>query len=118
MCIFRSEEPGGLQNNEMRSVLRSMSDKTRNKIIYWLNGVGQGNDDGWEQLVIPFIENVWPRERRFRTGSVRRQSFWFQRQRNLSEYLAHLVGFIMRRSLSVLQAPGFECFAFDPFSFV
>jgi len=35
---------------------------------------------------------------------VRRQSFWFQRQRDLSEYLAHLVGFIMRRSYDVASA--------------
>ena len=32
---------------------------------------------------------------------VRRQSFWFQRSRNLSEYLAHLVASIMRRSYDV-----------------
>jgi NAD(P)-dependent dehydrogenase (short-subunit alcohol dehydrogenase family) len=36
--------------------------------------------------------------------AVRRQSFWFQRQHNLGEYLAHLVGFIMRRVCGVASA--------------
>jgi hypothetical protein len=40
---------------------------------------------------------------------VRHQSFWFQRQRNLREYQAHLVGFIMRRSYDVASA-GFQVF--------
>jgi len=40
---------------------------------------------------------------------VRRQSFWFQRQRELSEYPAHLVGFIMQRSCGVASA-GFQGF--------
>jgi len=35
---------------------------------------------------------------------VRHQSFWFQKLRNLSEYLAHLVGFIMRRFCGVASA--------------
>jgi len=48
---------------------------------------------------------------------VRRESFWFQRLRNLSEYLAHLVT-VLCGDLTVLQASRFECFAFDPFSFV
>ncbi|MBV1866316.1 MAG: hypothetical protein KUG69_00185 [Marinosulfonomonas sp.] len=43
------------------------------------------------------------------SDTVRRQSFWFQRLRNLSEYLAHLVGFIMRRVCGVAIA-GFRAF--------
>ncbi|MCA1493018.1 SIR2 family protein [Ensifer sp. NBAIM29] len=71
MCIFRPGEADGLSGSEMRNVLRSISDKTRSSLIFWLGRVGQANDDGWVQLVIPFIEKVWPRERRFRTsGSV------------------------------------------------
>ena len=41
--------------------------------------------------------------------NVRRQSFWFQRPRDLSEYLAHLVGFIMRRVCGAASA-GFRVF--------
>ncbi len=41
--------------------------------------------------------------------AVRRQSFWVQRPRDLSEYLAHLVGFIMRRTCGDASA-GFRVF--------
>ena len=67
MCIFRSDEPDGISNREMRSVLRSLSDDIRNDVILWLADVGENY--GWVQTVIPFIETVWPRERRFRTNS-------------------------------------------------
>ena len=46
-----------------------MSDGTRNRFIFWLGRVGQGNDDGWINLVVPFINEVWPRERKFRTSA-------------------------------------------------
>ena len=46
-----------------------MSDDTRNQFIWWLGQVGQGNDDGWETLVAPFLDEVWPRERIYRTAS-------------------------------------------------
>jgi hypothetical protein len=42
-------------------------------------------------------------------STVCRQSFWFQRPRNLSEYLAHLVDSIMRRFCGVASA-GFRAF--------
>ena len=35
---------------------------------------------------------------------VRHQSFWHQRQLSLSEYQAHLVGYIMRRTCGVASA--------------
>jgi hypothetical protein len=53
----------------MRNVLRSMSADTRNDLIFWLGKVGQGNDDGWAKLVVPFIRDVWPRGRIYRTAS-------------------------------------------------
>lgn len=69
MCIFRAGELDGLSGSEMRTVLRSMSDKSRNAVIFWLGSVGESNDHGWAELVVPFIENIWPRERRFRTSA-------------------------------------------------
>jgi hypothetical protein len=69
MCIFRSGEPDGLNTREMRAVLRNMSDNARRQLIFWLGDVGQSNDNGWEQLVIPFVLNAWPRERVFRTSA-------------------------------------------------
>lgn len=69
MRVFHPDEASGLTRQEMRSVLRAMSDNTRNKFIFWLGQVGQKNENGWTKLVIPFIENDWPRERRYRTSA-------------------------------------------------
>ena len=67
MRVFHPNEPGGLTSSEMRSVLRAMSDGTRNRFIFWLSLVGQKNDNGWTERVIPFVVGDWPRERRYRT---------------------------------------------------
>ncbi|KHS82415.1 SIR2 family protein [Pectobacterium carotovorum] len=69
MCVFANDKEYGLTQKEMRNTLRLMSGSARNKVIFWLGKVAQSNDDGWAKLVIPFIENVWPRERIFRTES-------------------------------------------------
>ena len=72
MRVFHPDQTDGLSKSQMRSVLRSMSDGTRNRFIFWLGSVGQSNDDGWVNLVVPFVNEVWPRERKYRTtASVR-----------------------------------------------
>lgn len=83
--IFRSGEPDGLTQRQMRRVLRAMSDESRNGVIFWLSQVGQSNDDGWSELVIPFIQHVWPRERRFRTRTSVRE--WVRLLENTKEDL-------------------------------
>lgn len=67
MRIFKIDEEGGLCRGEMRPVLRSMSDETRNRFIAWLGFVGQKEDNGWAKYIIPLINEDWPRERRYRT---------------------------------------------------
>lgn len=69
MSIFNRDQPDGLTKKEMRNVLRSMSDDTRNRFIFWLGQVGKGNDDGWNKFVVPFMNEVWPRERVYRTAT-------------------------------------------------
>ncbi|WGI27303.1 SIR2 family protein [Halomonas alkaliantarctica] len=69
MRVFHPDEPTGLSRKEMRSVLRAMSDGTRNQFVSWLGLVGQHNENGWAELVIPFINEDWPRERRYRTSA-------------------------------------------------
>jgi len=72
MRVFHPDEPSGLSQSEMRSILRAMSDATRNQFIFWLGLVGQGNDNGWAKHVIPLINEDWPRERRYRTSASMR----------------------------------------------
>lgn len=67
MCIFQPDQPDGLSKREMRTVLRPISDEARSQFIFWLSGVGKGNQNGWTELVIPFINDVWPRELKYRT---------------------------------------------------
>lgn len=70
MRVFRPDEPSGLSGKEMRLVLRAMSDDTRNQFIFWLSIVGQKNKGDWTELVTPFINEVWPRERCYRTSAL------------------------------------------------
>lgn len=72
MRVFHPDEPHGLTRGEMRSALRSMSDDIRNRFIFWLRLVGQKNEDGWAKHVIPFLNEDWPRERRYRTSTSMR----------------------------------------------
>lgn len=72
MRVFHPGEPSGLTRGEMRSILRAMSDGTRNQFIFWLGQVGQNNENGWIKHVIPLINENWPRERRYRTTASMR----------------------------------------------
>ncbi|CAI8880646.1 SIR2_2 domain-containing protein [Pseudomonas sp. IT-P258] len=72
MRIFHSNKPSGLSQGQMRSVFRAMTDDTRNRFIGWLGQVGQANQNGWANHVIPLINEDWPRERRYRTSASMR----------------------------------------------
>lgn len=72
MRVFHPDEPSGLTRSEMRSVLRAMSDDTRNQFIFWLGQVGQKNENGWVKHVTPLINEDWPRESQYRTSTSMR----------------------------------------------
>lgn len=67
--LFRDSQPELLTKTEMKNALRGSADGVRNQFIHWLGRVGQGNENGWVELVIPFIQNVWPKESKYRTTS-------------------------------------------------
>ena len=67
--MYRLNEPIGITAREARDCLRLMDDETRNHAIFILGRLGSENDNGWNDLVIPFVEDIWPRERKFRTKS-------------------------------------------------
>ncbi|BEN29015.1 SIR2 family protein [Serratia marcescens] len=69
MRIFHPDEPFSPSRNEMRSILRALSDEARNRFISWLGLVGQKNESGWVKYVIPLIREDWPKERQYRTTS-------------------------------------------------
>ncbi len=68
--VFRRDEPDGLSRNEARQCLRNMNDRSRQDAVCRLGQIGQREERGWENHVIPFIEEIWPRERIFRTSSL------------------------------------------------
>jgi hypothetical protein len=69
MAVFGRDEKDSLTTSEARDVLRNMTNETRQNVIFWLGQVGKANENGWSELVAPFIKEVWPREKAFRTSS-------------------------------------------------
>ncbi len=72
-AVSHQNEPGGLTASETRKCLRCMDEETRNHVIQCLRRIGTKNgtknENGWRDLVIPFVENSWPKEKKYRTGS-------------------------------------------------
>lgn len=69
-CIFKGESFRGIEKYETRDVLRDLTSDELSHAIWFLGRIGQENSDGWEELVIPFIADVWPRESRYQTEST------------------------------------------------
>lgn len=61
--------PSYLIKSEVRNSIRNMKNAQRREAIYYLRTVGKRADGNWENLVVPFIEEVWPREKKLRTKS-------------------------------------------------
>ena len=59
-----------LSLEDARRCLRRIRPEGREHVIWFLGRVGAKNDDGWRKLVIPFIREAWPNERRYRTSGT------------------------------------------------
>lgn len=70
LAIFRSDKPDGFTNKEARHCLRNMNDINRQEAIFRFGIIAEREEDGWSKHVIPFINDVWPRERVFRTSKL------------------------------------------------
>lgn len=70
MAMFRRDQADGISAGQARDCLRNMSSETRNDVIFWIGQVGKGNENGWTELVAPFISDIWPREKAFRTSAA------------------------------------------------
>lgn len=72
LAVFRRDEDDGLTANEARRCLRKMSDANRGDAIRRLGKIGKREESGWADHVVPFLDLVWPKERKYRTtASVR-----------------------------------------------
>lgn len=69
LSIFRTGKPDGLTFKEAHQCIRDMSDENRRGTILHLRKIGK-QEDGWNKHVIPFIENAWPLEKKFRTTEM------------------------------------------------
>lgn len=70
LSIFRHNEKDGFTNKETRLCLRNMNDSSRQQAISRLGNIGEREKNGWIEYVIPFVNEVWPRERKFRTSRL------------------------------------------------
>lgn len=70
MEINRRGEADGISVNEARNCIRQMSDSNRQDVVFRLGMIGKRANGGWTSHVVPFIENAWPRERKFRTSEI------------------------------------------------
>lgn len=68
--VFRKDHVDGLSNREARQCIRNMTDKSRSSAVLQLKKIALKHDNGWQEHILPFIENVWPRERKFRTTKM------------------------------------------------
>jgi len=69
VCIWHVDEPKYLSYNDTASVMRDLRAEGRVDVINHLARVGKDNDDGWEDVVVPFLINVWPKENRYQIES-------------------------------------------------
>ena len=68
--LLGGDDRPGLSFKEARECLRRINPEGRLQVIWVLSRVGAVNDDGWQELVIPFIRNAWPNEDRYQTGET------------------------------------------------
>lgn len=70
LAIIQSSMKEGINNSEARNCLRNMDDENRNDAIWSLKNIAENEEDGWVKLIVPFIEQSWPREKRYRTNKT------------------------------------------------
>lgn len=70
LAVTRQDSEPLLKPREARLCIRSMTDQSRKDAIEYLRRVGAESDGAWLTRVIPFVENVWPKDVRFKTPSA------------------------------------------------
>lgn len=70
LCIHRENQASGFTKDETRSILRLVSDSGRREAIACLKKSGNQSPGCWAREVVPFINEVWPRESRYKAAIV------------------------------------------------
>ncbi len=68
--LLAGDDGPRLSFEEARHCLRRIDGEGRQHVIWVLSEVGANNDDGWRQLVMPFVERAWPNERTYQTAET------------------------------------------------
>lgn len=61
------DTPASLVAQDFKNSIRSMKNTQRSDAIHYLGVAGRRDGGKWKERVIPFINNVWPREKKLRT---------------------------------------------------
>ncbi|MGD8115382.1 hypothetical protein [Vibrio sp. TRT 29B02] len=59
--------PAALVPQDFKKSIRNMKNSQRCEAIHYLGVAGKKDGGKWKERVIPFINNVWPREKKLRT---------------------------------------------------
>ena len=69
-ALLAEDDGPGLSFKEARQCLRLVNSEDRQQVIWFLAQVGAGNDDGWQELVMPFVRKAWPNECKYQTDET------------------------------------------------
>ncbi|MGM7317849.1 SIR2 family protein [Idiomarina sp. ST10R2A5] len=70
IAIFKLDKVDQNAESKVRNAIRDMDDKARQVALNRLAVIGNRENDGWSNHVIPFVNKIWPRERKYRTSSL------------------------------------------------
>ena len=70
LVLLSGSDGPTLSFESARRCLRRIRPEGRKHVIWLLGRVGAEHDDGWRQLVVPFIRKAWPNERRYQTSGT------------------------------------------------
>ena len=71
LAVASGADERRLSFEDARQCLRRITPEGHEHVIWLLGPVGK-NDDGWRELVIPFIRGAWPNESEYRTSGTSR----------------------------------------------
>ena len=66
LTVFRQNKSDGLTQKEARHCIREMNEFAHLSAIACLRDIGKSKGNGWNNYVVPFIRNIWPRERSYK----------------------------------------------------